>query len=129
MPLEKGDNPAAISRNIKTEKAAGKPQDQAVAIALSTAKGDCNMSDRLDSILDSCAKMEARVDALCASRRDAFENLRPNSGEKLAKDHDDSAKYYAGLAESPRTNAAQKQNYLKMSKQHKDWAAEIRSGK
>ena len=130
MPLEKGDNPTAISRNIKTEKAAGKPQDQAVAIALHTAKGDCSMADRLDSIVAKCDSMEKRVDALCAGRSDAgFENLRPNSGEKLAKDHDDSAKYYAGLAESPRTSEAQKQNYLKMSKQHKDWAAEIRSGK
>ena len=66
MPLEKGDNPAAISRNIKIEKSAGKPQDQAVAIALNPAKGDCTMTDRLDSILAKCDKMAARVDALCA---------------------------------------------------------------
>jgi hypothetical protein len=71
MPLEKGDNPEAISRNIKTEKAAGKPQDQAVAIALNTAKGDSTMTDRLDSILAKCDSMEKRVDALCASRSDA----------------------------------------------------------
>ena len=71
MPLEKGDNPAAISRNIKIEKAAGKPQDQAVAIALNTAKGDSVMTDRLDSILAKCDSMAARVDALCASRKDA----------------------------------------------------------
>ena len=40
MPLEKGDNRGAISHNIKTEKAAGKPQKQAVAIALHTAKDE-----------------------------------------------------------------------------------------
>jgi hypothetical protein len=38
MPLNKGRSKAAISENIATEKAAGKPQDQAVAIALNTAR-------------------------------------------------------------------------------------------
>lgn len=37
MPLQKGNSRAAISANIRTERAAGKPQKQAVAIALSTA--------------------------------------------------------------------------------------------
>ena len=39
MPLVKGKSRAAISQNIRTERAAGKPQKQAVAIALSTARG------------------------------------------------------------------------------------------
>lgn len=37
MPLKSGNSDAAVSANIKTEKAAGKPQDQAVAIALKKA--------------------------------------------------------------------------------------------
>jgi len=37
MPLVKGSSKAAVSANIKTEMAAGKPQKQAVAIALSKA--------------------------------------------------------------------------------------------
>jgi hypothetical protein len=37
MPLVKGKSQKAIGANIKTEIAAGKPQKQAVAIALNTA--------------------------------------------------------------------------------------------
>ena len=39
MPLKKGKSKKTISANIKTEMAAGKPQNQAIAIALNTAKG------------------------------------------------------------------------------------------
>lgn len=38
MPLMKSGSKKAISSNIKTEMSAGKPQKQAVAIALSTAR-------------------------------------------------------------------------------------------
>ena len=37
MPLVKGSSRKAIGENIRTEMAHGKPQRQAVAIALSTA--------------------------------------------------------------------------------------------
>lgn len=38
MPLQKGSSKAVVSSNIKKEIAAGKPQAQAVAIALNTAR-------------------------------------------------------------------------------------------
>ncbi len=39
MPLRKGRSRKVIGENIKTEEAAGKPHDQAVAIALDQARG------------------------------------------------------------------------------------------
>jgi len=51
MPLEKGKSKEVISRNIKREIEAGKPQKQAVAIALRTA--GVPKQDAIHSYMDS----------------------------------------------------------------------------
>jgi hypothetical protein len=38
MPLKKGYSPKSVNSNVRSEMKAGKPQKQAVAIALSVAK-------------------------------------------------------------------------------------------
>lgn len=54
MPLVKGGSRASISKNIATERRAGKPAKQAAAIAYSVARGDankdCDISDYMDSV-------------------------------------------------------------------------------
>ena len=49
MPLEKGSDRATISHNIAVEREAGKPEKQAVAIAMNTAgKGRSDSVDPHD---------------------------------------------------------------------------------
>ena len=46
MPLKKGYSRKSISSNIRAERAAGKPQKQAVAIALNTARSAANRAGK-----------------------------------------------------------------------------------
>ncbi len=46
MPLKKGSSKKIISQNIRTEMHAGKPQQQAIAIAMSKAGKSRNRGKR-----------------------------------------------------------------------------------
>lgn len=46
MPLQKGNTQQAISDNIRTERVSGKPQKQAVAIAMNTARSSYRRGKR-----------------------------------------------------------------------------------
>ncbi len=63
MPLKKGSSRKVISQNIKTEMAHGKPQKQAVAIALHSA----DMSKE-----DEMAKMKKQAMALSDKKKKQF---------------------------------------------------------
>jgi hypothetical protein len=51
MPLKQGTGRAAVSQNIRTEMQAGKPQKQAVAIALNVARSSHPNAPRLGKYL------------------------------------------------------------------------------
>lgn len=46
MPLSKGYSKKAIGKNVKAEMAAGKPKNQAIAIALNTAREAANKAGK-----------------------------------------------------------------------------------
>lgn len=48
MPLQSGKSKAAFSHNVEVEVEAGKPQKQAVAIAYSKERGDCDIETDAD---------------------------------------------------------------------------------
>lgn len=63
MPLEPGSSQAAISKNIATERHAGKPEDQAIAIAMRTAGKSRTDMDDLRALKDGVDRLHARLDA------------------------------------------------------------------
>lgn len=74
MPLETGSSQATISHNIAAERRAGKPEDQAVAIAMREAgksKSDGEMMDpaKLDAIMAECDSLARRFDALVEGKK------------------------------------------------------------
>ena len=69
MPLESGSSQATISKNIATERRAGKPEKQAIAIAENKARGDADMSSIPVGASDGETKRAGRLmDAEMLSR-------------------------------------------------------------
>jgi predicted transcriptional regulator len=67
MLLSNGTTQAAVSKNISTERAAGKPEKQAVAIALSKQRENRAAKDKVEGIrthmrsLRDCLSKVAKV--------------------------------------------------------------------
>jgi hypothetical protein len=71
MPLEKGSSQETISHNIATERHAGAPEKQAIAIAMNKAgksRGDC-MSDKFSEISSRVDSISSRLDAFMTRRQ------------------------------------------------------------
>lgn len=104
MPLIKSLKPKAISKNIKTEIAAGKPQKQAVAIALNVkpkyAEGG-KVNDRMISAL--MAKRRKKLEA------DEDFNTSPDIGEQ-SREQSNQSKFDSKL--SPEGTADQREEAL-----------------
>jgi uncharacterized protein len=90
MPLKSGSSQAAISANIKTERAAGKPEKQAIAIAESKARGDCDVETDCEIELDAEITAEEIEAAIKAGEEElkhqkaALQSLRPSKAADSA---------------------------------------------
>ena len=82
MPLESGSSQEVISRNISREVHAGKPHEQAIAIAMSKAGKSKNDWAKIADALDSLSK---RMDAFITMRSKKDTQDDPGSlGKKYA---------------------------------------------
>lgn len=82
MPLESGSSREVIGRNIATEREAGKPEKQAVAIAMSKAG---NSKKDSDDFLSSVSRIADSVGALC-DRFDAHVRRRADRRKDAEKE-------------------------------------------
>ncbi len=90
MPLEKGKSQAAFSHNVAAEVNAGKPQNQAVAIAYATQRKDESLSahekssaKEWKSVEDRLVKLENKLSATSdLSKHEDYDKVRMKSVEK-----------------------------------------------
>lgn len=91
MPLKPGSSQSAISANIRTERNAGKPERQAIAIAESKARGDCEIETDCEVEMDSLTAEEIEA-AIAAGEKElkhqkaALQSLRGAKDSRLGFD-------------------------------------------
>jgi len=95
MPLKMGASPKSVSSNIRTEMSHGRPQRQAIAIAMSTArkarkmaKGGMFEEDESDEPIDVNAKYShggevgvERYDPAAPTAEDEYDDLAETTGD------------------------------------------------
>ena len=73
MPLIKSKSPAAFSKNIARERAAGKPEDQAVAIAYSEKRA-AGGRDKMPA---------SKMDKMRAEKMDKMKSMKMDGGGSM----------------------------------------------
>lgn len=97
MPLVKSSSKKAVSTNIKTEMKAGKPQKQAVAIALDVqrrAKGDPMKKAKKEKEIGMSPKASKKAKAM-DKKMDKKKGIKEGSPEDIRQDKATMKKYPA----------------------------------
>lgn len=98
MPLMPGKSKAAFGHNVAAEMHAGKPQDQALAIAYSEKRkkmadgGEAEPDEDHEMMMDHCAMecMDALESKDKSKFRQSFEVLLADLLNKMSIDHEES---------------------------------------